>query len=233
MNNFAHIGKNDPIGYSLIKQGYNVFSHSDRHQLGTSVSHLSISAFDPIRKNNISSKSFLIESVCNIFPATTKILYFSSLRQLEFDTKYANYRINKKLDIDLLRKHFNNLSVCYLPNLVCSYNKYESRFLSMLRKNNEKNKLKFDLNMNSSWNFIMSDEIAYYYEKMFKQKEFSLLSSDNTTLGQISDYLQTRNPNISIVVENEEKSYPEVMPEKIIYARKNLGANANWLKEII
>lgn len=230
-----HIGKKDLIGHSLKSSGFRVISHHEINNINLkNIDKISISAFDPNRKNlHCTDRDIFIDSVCELFPKEIKVLYFSSLRQLDNSPGYEIYRSNKESDIKILKSHFKNVSVCFLPNIVCSYSRYTSHFIKTLKKNYDISLFKFDTSSDSSWNFIMSNEISKNLMKLFEYKTCTILSHNNTKLGDIYKHIVKKKPDIHVNMSDGIRKYPQNTPQKKFYTEDNLGLNLDWLDNIL
>jgi hypothetical protein len=233
VEDLLHIGKNDIIGYAMQKAGIQVTSHSRFECHTPRASTISISAFDPERKKSyFPNQHTFIDEVCSIYSPDTQIIYFSTLRQYEQNTNFMAYCMNKKQDIAKLQKYFDRVSVCYLPNLVCTYRKFHSKFLQTLQKNYNEGLIRFDVHELSSWNFIKSDEIPHKLSLLKRSKDSSILSRNQTQIIDIIKYLSKIKPNLNITINGKIRHYPVITPPDVYYSADNLGKNHKWLGEL-
>lgn len=234
MNDLLHIGKNDIIGYAMQKAGIQVASHSEFECLTARTSTISISAFAPERKKiYLPNQNTFIDKVCSIYSPDTQIIYFSTLRQYEQNSEYMAYCMNKKQDIAKLKTYFDRVSVCYLPNLVCSYSKFHSKFLKILQNNFKEDLVKFDVHELSSWNFIKSEEIPNTFSLLKRSKNSCILSRNQTQIRDIIKYYSKIKPNLNISAIGKIGHYPVITPPVVYYSADNLGKNFDWLGELI
>ena len=167
-----HIGQNNVIGRAMQRLGlcdvvsYTEFLLMSKYQI-QNYSKISISAFNPVlKKRNLLSadnlSSFLVESARR----DSHVIYINTARALDEKVaiRHKSYINNKKLISNYLKENFINFSCLYIPNIVPQVSKDQCAFIDVFLKNLESGLVRFDCDVESNWNFICSNALAYFIE---------------------------------------------------------------------
>lgn len=229
-----HIGRSDIIGrYYASLPNTLVISHNELSTIrDIEFSIVSISAFNPARKNEIIRADDFIDQLCQSLPLKCNVIYFSSARVLDFELRerHAAYVDNKNSDEMRLREFFPDLSVVYLPLILPLCYSDKNFFLETFFKNLKAGSVVFDVAPDSSWNFIHPSDLKFLIQKAHLLAKKQLLVSRRSFTGH--DFV--RFARHLVKVESVEfgsgiYQYPVKSDIKTLYGKFDFFKNFDWL----
>lgn len=229
-----HIGRSDAIGryYSSLSNTLVIGHHELSLIKKTEFSSVSISAFNPARKNDVDHSDDFIKRLCLSIPSWCHVIYFSTARVLdsEHTMRHAAYVRNKISDEMYLSNFFDNLSVVYLPLIIPTCQNDKNVFLEMFFRNLKLGSVVFDVDLDSSWNFIHPTDLKFLVSNTETLGRKQLLVSKKSFTGhdflKFGKYLgEVRSVRFGSGVVN----YPVKNEMKTFYGKFDFFDDLNWL----
>lgn len=239
-----HIGKNNVIGRALSNMANTTVLSTEefitsRINFSSHYSLVSVSAFDPNWKNNIiQTGDFLTSCIKKKISSDVRFVYISTARALEkmCAERHRIYVDNKNWIYKNLSKHFSNSSCIYVPNIIPDISPGVSPLIDKYLFNLRKGIVQFDLNLESTWNFVDAASLAPCIESYTLAGGHYLLRSDKQI--SVADFLKIAKKRLSSAVKVEvglkNKIYPEICGSSINFKTIELYLNDNeWLDKMV
>ena len=232
-----HIGRSDIIGryYSSLTNTL-VIGHDELPSIKKfEFSSVSISAFNPTRKNKIIHSDVFINRLRLYLPSWCHVIYFSTARVLdsEHSVRHDAYVRNKISDEMYLRSFFDKLSVVYLPLIIPMSNNDKNFFLEVFFRNLKLGSIVFDVDIDSSWNFIHPTDLKFLIFNIKSLGRKQLLVSKKSFTGhdfvKFGKYLERI---CSIKFGSGIFHYPAKNEIKTLYGKFDFLNNLNWLESL-
>lgn len=214
------IGEKNALAAALITAGISSVSYKRSLSFDYSkFEHVIVTAFNPHGKKRIVRNSY--EKKLIKLLNCKKITYISSLRCSDINTpdRHKFYVENKLRNEKLFLKSVSTSRVLRIPNLISTV---LGNFYDEMRKNIEKNQIRFDLTHNSSFNILPPDSLVDVVADFAStpQSTCNILASNSLTVKEISTFIKKK--FIIDKIEFGEKIEESVFNEKYYSVKINL-----------